>query len=52
MCFAYGSRDATTLRLLRESGCPLGLTTDVGVATTDDDPLQLPRLDTNDLPHA
>jgi peptidoglycan/xylan/chitin deacetylase (PgdA/CDA1 family) len=51
MCFAYGSRNETTLRLLREAGCPLGLTTDVGVATKDDDPLQLPRLDTNDLPH-
>jgi peptidoglycan/xylan/chitin deacetylase (PgdA/CDA1 family) len=51
MCFAYGSRDDTTLRLLRESACPLALTTDVGVATEADDPLQLPRLDTNDLPH-
>jgi peptidoglycan/xylan/chitin deacetylase (PgdA/CDA1 family) len=51
MCFAYGSRNETTLRLLREAACPLALTTDVGVATVDDDPLQLPRLDTNDLPH-
>ena len=52
LCYAYGSRDETTLRLLREAGCPLGLTTDVGVATPADDPLQLPRLDTNDLPHS
>jgi peptidoglycan/xylan/chitin deacetylase (PgdA/CDA1 family) len=51
MCFAYGSRNETTLGLLREAGCPLGLTTDVGVATEADDPLQLPRLDTNDLPY-
>jgi peptidoglycan/xylan/chitin deacetylase (PgdA/CDA1 family) len=49
-CYAYGSRNETTLRLLRESGCRVGLTTDVGVATSDHDPLQLPRLDTNDLP--
>ena len=51
MCYAYGSRNETTLRLLRDAGCALGLTTDVRVATLDDDPLQLPRLDTNDLPH-
>jgi peptidoglycan/xylan/chitin deacetylase (PgdA/CDA1 family) len=52
MCYAYGSRNETTLELLRASVCALGLTTDVGVASEDDDPLQLPRLDTNDLPHA
>jgi peptidoglycan/xylan/chitin deacetylase (PgdA/CDA1 family) len=52
MCYAYGSRNETTLALLRASACPLALTTDVGVASEDDDPLQLPRLDTNDLPHA
>ena len=51
-CYAYGSRNETTLRLLRDSGCALGLTTDVRVAAADDDPLQLPRLDTNDLPFA
>lgn len=50
-CYPYGSRDGTTLELLRETGCPLGLTTDVGVARPEDDLLQLPRLDTNDLPH-
>jgi peptidoglycan/xylan/chitin deacetylase (PgdA/CDA1 family) len=50
MCFAYGSRDETTLRLLRELGCDIAFTTEPRVATTDDDPLQLPRLDTNDLP--
>jgi peptidoglycan/xylan/chitin deacetylase (PgdA/CDA1 family) len=50
MCFAYGSRDETSLRLLHERGCALGLTTDPRVATLEDDPLQLPRLDTNDLP--
>jgi len=50
MCFAYGSRDETSLLLLRERGCALGLTTEPRVATLGDDPLQLPRLDTNDLP--
>ncbi len=50
MCFAYGSRDETSLRLLRERGCELGFTTEPRVATADDDLLQLPRLDTNDLP--
>ena len=51
-CYPYGSRDGTTLRLLREAGCPLGLTTDVGVADANTHPLLLPRLDTNDLPKA
>jgi len=50
MCFAYGSRDETSLRLLREGGCAVGFTTEPRVATADDDLLQLPRLDTNDLP--
>jgi peptidoglycan/xylan/chitin deacetylase (PgdA/CDA1 family) len=50
MCFAYGSRDETSLRLLLERGCAIGLTTEPRVATQEDDPLQLPRLDTNDLP--
>ncbi len=50
MCFAYGSRDETSLRLLRERGCAVGLTTEPRVATREDDLLQLPRLDTNDVP--
>ena len=50
MCFAYGSRDERSLKLLRERGCALGLTTEPRAATLEDDPLQLPRLDTNDLP--
>jgi peptidoglycan/xylan/chitin deacetylase (PgdA/CDA1 family) len=50
MCFAYGSRDETSLRLLRERACAVGLTTEPRVATNEDDLLQLPRLDTNDLP--
>jgi peptidoglycan/xylan/chitin deacetylase (PgdA/CDA1 family) len=50
MCFAYGSRDESSLRLLRERGCAIGLTTEPRVASYDDDLLQLPRVDTNDLP--
>jgi peptidoglycan/xylan/chitin deacetylase (PgdA/CDA1 family) len=49
LCYPYGSRDSTTLRLLREAGCMLGLTTDPRRATTEDDLLELPRIDTNDL---
>jgi peptidoglycan/xylan/chitin deacetylase (PgdA/CDA1 family) len=49
LCYPYGSRNETTLRLLRESACALALTTDVGRAGADADPLQLPRIDTNDL---
>jgi peptidoglycan/xylan/chitin deacetylase (PgdA/CDA1 family) len=52
LCYPYGSRNETTLRLLREADCAVGLTTDVGVAGPDADLLQLPRLDTNDLPTA
>jgi peptidoglycan/xylan/chitin deacetylase (PgdA/CDA1 family) len=50
LCYPYGSRDASTLRLLRASGCTVGLTNEPRIATADDDLLQLPRLDTNDIP--
>jgi peptidoglycan/xylan/chitin deacetylase (PgdA/CDA1 family) len=49
LCYAYGSRNATTLRLLEESGCLLALTTDPRRASPDDPLLELPRIDTNDL---
>jgi peptidoglycan/xylan/chitin deacetylase (PgdA/CDA1 family) len=49
LCYPYGSRDATTLRLLGESGCAAALTTDPRRATRDDALLELPRIDTNDL---
>ena len=49
MCFAYGSRDETSLGLLRQAGCAIGLTTEPRVATEADSLLELPRLDTNDL---
>jgi peptidoglycan/xylan/chitin deacetylase (PgdA/CDA1 family) len=50
MCYPFGGYDATTLELLRERGCALGLTTRVDVARDLGRPLELPRLDTNDLP--
>jgi peptidoglycan/xylan/chitin deacetylase (PgdA/CDA1 family) len=49
LCYPYGSRNETTLRLLRELGCAAGLTTDPRRATPADPLLELPRIDTNDL---
>ena len=52
MCYPYGGYDASIVGVLREHGCAAGLSVDVAVADLDrDDPLVLPRLDTNDLPH-
>ncbi len=50
MSYPYGSYNARTLELLGQAGCSIGLTTRVGVARPADPPLELPRLDTNDLP--
>ncbi|MBB3140060.1 polysaccharide deacetylase family protein [Halomonas organivorans] len=51
MCYPFGGYDERLLDLLREKGCSLGLTVDVGIADlTQHEPLTLPRLDTNDLP--
>ncbi|PYN66146.1 MAG: polysaccharide deacetylase [Gemmatimonadetes bacterium] len=50
MCYPFGSYDETTLELLRSRGCALGLTTRAAVAPDLGRPLELPRLDTNDLP--
>jgi peptidoglycan/xylan/chitin deacetylase (PgdA/CDA1 family) len=51
MCYPYGAFDENLLRLLRSRGCAAGLTTRVDLAILEqDDPLLLPRLDTNDLP--
>ena len=49
LCYAYGSRDETTLRLLKEAECRLALTTEPRRATPRDSLLELPRIDTNDL---
>lgn len=51
MCYPYGGQDATTVDVARNLGCAAGLTIQVGMADlAHNDPLLLPRLDTNDLP--
>lgn len=49
--YPYGSYNADTLELCRSRGIKLGFTTDARVADlSKEDPLLIPRLDTNDLP--
>jgi peptidoglycan/xylan/chitin deacetylase (PgdA/CDA1 family) len=51
MCYPYGGFDASLLQILRNRNCRFGLSVEARVADIDlDDPLTLPRLDTNDLP--
>ena len=51
MCYPYGAWNELLLSTLREYGCTLGLTTEVGRAIIGvQNPLLLPRLDTNDIP--
>jgi peptidoglycan/xylan/chitin deacetylase (PgdA/CDA1 family) len=51
VCYPYGGWNESLLEVLRRKGCSLGLTTKVDLALPGhDDPLLLPRLDTNDLP--
>jgi peptidoglycan/xylan/chitin deacetylase (PgdA/CDA1 family) len=50
MCYPYGDVNETLLEILRARRCRIGLTTRVGLAGAENDPLLLPRLDTNDLP--
>jgi peptidoglycan/xylan/chitin deacetylase (PgdA/CDA1 family) len=53
MCYPYGGFNASLLDIVRQRGCAAGLAVTVGVADLSaDDPLTLPRLDTNDLPAA
>jgi peptidoglycan/xylan/chitin deacetylase (PgdA/CDA1 family) len=50
MCYPYGAYNSHTLELLKEKSCAVGVTTKVAVAQIGADrPLELPRLDTNDL---
>lgn len=50
-CYPYGAYDESLLSLLRENGYRLALTTQVGIADlSNEEPLTLPRLDTNDIP--
>ena len=50
MCYPYGDSNESLRDILRARGCAIGLTTHVDLAHAGDDPLLLPRLDTNDLP--
>lgn len=50
MCYPFGSYNATTLDLLRQNACAIGLTTHVGLNSDLSRPLELRRLDANDLP--
>ena len=51
MCYPYGGYDASLLDVVQERGCAAGLAVRTAVAELGtDDPLALPRLDTNDLP--
>ncbi|MDP9342166.1 MAG: polysaccharide deacetylase family protein [Actinomycetota bacterium] len=50
MAYPFGSYDGVTLSLLERAGCALGLTTRVGLVEDLAAPLELNRIDTNDLP--
>lgn len=53
ICYPYGDYDSRTLELARARGCALGVTTREGVADlTRDNPLELPRVDTINIPVA
>ncbi|MEK7169824.1 MAG: polysaccharide deacetylase family protein [Patescibacteria group bacterium] len=50
-CYPYGAYNDSLLDVLAEAGCRVSVTTRVGVADiSKDNPLLLPRLDTNDVP--
>lgn len=51
MCYPYGGWNESLLEVLRARGCSAGLTTEVATAEIGlNDPLRLPRYDTNDFP--
>ncbi len=51
MCYPYGAYNEDTLIVLKEKGCKLGLTTNVGVADIEHEHrFEYSRLDTNDFP--
>lgn len=49
-CFPYGNYNRDTLSLLDGFGCAMALTTRSAVASLSDSRLEIPRLDTNQLP--
>jgi peptidoglycan/xylan/chitin deacetylase (PgdA/CDA1 family) len=51
MCYPYGAYNKKTLSILKEFNASIGITTEPRVALINkDNPLTLPRLDTNDFP--
>ncbi len=51
MCYPYGGFNESLLQIVGVRGCRLGFAVEDRVADIDlDDPLALPRVDTNDLP--
>lgn len=50
ICYPYGSYNKSLLEIIKNKGCIVGLTTEPRIADLSlDNPLALPRLDTNDL---
>lgn len=50
-CYPYGAYNESLLSVLKENGCGVAFTTQVGIADLiKDEVFALPRLDTNDLP--
>jgi len=51
ICYPFGAYNDDTLRIVKQMGCALGLSTKLGIADLDScDSHILPRIDTNDLP--
>ena len=51
ICYPYGGFSDALVQLLQRRQCRLGFTVEARVAKLGiDDPLTLPRIDTNDLP--
>ncbi len=49
--YPYGSFDDQSIQMLKKRGCKLALTTEVAIASTNQDMrFVMPRIDTNDLP--
>lgn len=50
-CYPYGSYDDQSIKMLKERGCKLAVTTKVDIAAINKDTrFIMPRLDTNDIP--
>jgi len=50
-CYPYGSYDEQSIKMLKQRGCKLAMTTEFDIATTNKNTrFIMPRLDTNDIP--